>query len=133
MSRWGDHPQVGFGPFLPFAQAKQLVTDSCVGLVSLTPDIFRVAYPSKFITYAGLGVPILALVEPESQLGQELETAQIGAVALAATAIAISEALCKLLDSPPSRDAVLAWYANTADQAYVLGKWQSMIEGLSSR
>ena len=130
MARWGDHPQVRFGPFLPFAQAKHLVAEASVGLVSLTPDIYRVAYPSKVLTYAGLGVPVLALVEPESHLAQGLESAGIGAVAQAATPEAIGAALRKLLNNPPSRDMVLAWYKDTADQRHVLDQWGAMIAGL---
>lgn len=130
MVRWGGHPQVRFGPFLPFAQAKHLVADASVGLVSLTPDIYRVAYPSKVLTYAGLGVPILALVEPESHLAQGLDSAGIGAVALDATPQAIGDALRKLLDIPPSRDTVLAWYKNTADHSHVLDQWCVLIAGL---
>lgn len=131
-ARWESHPQVRFGPFLPFAQARLLIEDSAVGLVSLSPDIYRVAYPSKVLTYAGLGVPILALVEPESHLARELEAAGVGVVAQDPTAQGIATALRRLLDHPPGRDLVLDWYANTSDEAHVLKLWRDMVEGLKA-
>ncbi len=130
--RWENHPQVRFRPFLPFAQAKPMIEDSAVGLVSLAPNIYRVAYPSKVLTYAELGIPILALVEPESHLAQELEVAGIGVVAQDSSPQGIALALRRLLDRPPERDSVLAWYANTSDQAHVINLWRDMIEGLDS-
>lgn len=129
-ARWGDHPQVRFGPFLPFAQARPLIEDAQVGLVSLTPDIYRVAYPSKLLTYAGLGVPVLALVEPESQLAQELVRAGIGRAAAAPTAEGIATALEALLSAAPSPDHVRHWYAQTADRAIVLERWRALVQGL---
>ena len=130
-ARWGDHPQVRFGPFLPFAQARPLIEDAQVGLVALTPDIYRVAYPSKILTYAGLGVPVLALVEPESRLAQELEGAGIGAVAATPDADRIAAALEALLAARPSPSHVRHWYAQAADQRIVLARWRALVEGLA--
>lgn len=101
-ARWGTHPQVRFVPFLPFAQARGIIEGSDIGLVSLSANIYRVAYPSKVSTYLDLGLRILALVEPESQMAQELERRGTGAVPRAATAKAISTALETLLTAPPS-------------------------------
>lgn len=99
-SRWGGHSQVLFAPFLPFSQARGVIADSDVGLVSLLPDVYRVAYPSKVSTYLSLGVPVLALVEPESGLARDLMSNGFGAVPYAATPDAIAESLAQLLDRP---------------------------------
>jgi glycosyltransferase involved in cell wall biosynthesis len=98
--RWGGHPQVRFGPFLPFAQARHLIAEADVGLVSLNPNIYRVAYPSKISTYLALGLKVLALVEPESQLARDLESSQRGAAPQQPTPKAIGEALEKVLRMP---------------------------------
>lgn len=99
-SRWGSHPQVRFAPFLPFAQARSLIADADVGLVSLSPNIYKVAYPSKIATYQALGLKILALVEPDSQLARILERRGQGIVPVAATPFAIAAALERLIHSP---------------------------------
>ncbi|MGR3572925.1 glycosyltransferase family 4 protein [Brevirhabdus sp.] len=98
--RWRIHPQVRFAPFLPFAQASALIEEADVGLVSLNPKIYKVAYPSKIATYQNLGLKILALVEPESQLARDLERRGGGAVPAAATPSAIAVALERLIAKP---------------------------------
>ena len=99
-ARWGNHPQVRFGPFLPFSQAKGLIEEADVGLVSLAPDIYRVAYPSKVMTYLDLGVRVLALIEPNSHFSQNLETTGQGTVPIEPTPEAIGQALERALKLP---------------------------------
>ena len=96
-ARWGGNPQVRFGPFLPFAQARSLIAESDVGLVSLTSNIYRVSYPSKVLTYLGLGVPILAVVESGSMLARTIRTNGLGTVPDTSTPTAIGDALQMLL------------------------------------
>lgn len=124
-SSWGNHPQVRFGPFLPFAQARELLVEAEVGLVSLNPNIHRVAYPSKLATYLDLGLKVLALVEPESQIARDLETSQVGAVPKASTSEAIGIALERILSMPKPNQ----------NQAHVrtgaAGAWDEMLENAS--
>ena len=96
-ARWGDHPRVRFVPYLPFAQARGIIAGADIGLVSLSPDIYRVAYPSKVSTYLNLGLRILALVESESQMARELESRGTGVVPCNGTAAAVGQALKTLL------------------------------------
>jgi glycosyltransferase involved in cell wall biosynthesis len=98
-ARWGSHPQVRFAPFLPFAQARVIIAEADIGLVSLSSNIYRVAYPSKIATYRDLGLKILALVEPHSQMAKELQTDGCGAVPEVPEAWAIANALKKNLAS----------------------------------
>lgn len=111
--RWANHPQVRFGPFLPFAQAAPLMHASDVGLVSLTSDIYRVSFPSKVLTYSALHLPMLALVEPQSHLAQTIATERLGVVPAAPTSEAVASALGKLLDGPDLKAQVADW-----DQAH---------------
>lgn len=132
---WGDHPQVRFAPFLPFAEAKAIIAEADIGLVALTPDIYRVAYPSKVLSYAGLGLPILALIEAESRMAKDLATQGIGAAPTPAAdgtlpPSAIAEALESLLSQTPPREQVLDWYQQVGDAAYVLPRWQALVAQL---
>lgn len=99
-ARWGGHPQVRFAPFLPFEQARTVIAEADIGLVSLSPGLYRVAYPSKLSTYLDLGLTVLALIEPESQLARDLERSGQGTVPEAATINAIAVALKRLLAGP---------------------------------
>jgi len=99
-ARWGTHPQVRFAPFLPFDQARGVISGADIGLVSLNPGLYRVAYPSKLSTYLDLGLTVLALIEPESRMAQMLETTGQGAVAALPEPKAIGAALERLLSRP---------------------------------
>lgn len=104
-ARWAGHPQVVFGPFLPFRQARELIQEADVGLVALMPGVYRVAYPSKVATYLSLGLPVLALVEPGSNLARELMNKGHGRVPSKPTPQAIATCLSELLDAPTAFDA----------------------------
>jgi colanic acid biosynthesis glycosyl transferase WcaI len=131
--RWADHPQVSFGPFMPFAQAKVLIAEADVGLISMLPGIYRVAYPSKVLSYAGLGVPMLALVEPESELAKDLQQGGIGAVPNRDTPEAIAAALEVLLRNTIAPSKVRAWHDTIADSERIYSEWCVLVEGLKPR
>lgn len=62
----------------PFEQASALMADCDAGIVSIQPDVFRFAYPSKTLSYLGQGLPIFALVEEQSVLAREIAELQLG-------------------------------------------------------
>jgi glycosyltransferase involved in cell wall biosynthesis len=132
-ARWGGHAQVSFAGFLPFDQAKVLIEEADIGLVSLLPGIYRVAYPSKVLSYAGLGLPMLALVEPESELARSLLQGRAGAVPDAHTPEAIAAALKDLLERHITRDTVLAWHETIAARTQILSRWRALLQGLERR
>lgn len=100
--RWAEHSQVRFAPFLPLDQALGVIRSADIGLVSLNANIYRVAYPSKLSTYLNLGLRVLALVEPESQMAQDLHRQGVGAVPQQANPESIAAALEALLASTPN-------------------------------
>lgn len=130
-SRWADNSQVKFAPFLPFDQARDLIAGADIGLVSLTADIYRVAYPSKLLTYLGLGVPVLALVEPESHLARDLVSSGVGDVPASDGPDDIAAALDRLLAANLDRNTVLNGYATFADRDAVLSAWCDLVQGLA--
>jgi len=85
-----------FHPFVPQAMALEMIRTAEVALVALSPQIFRVSYPSKVLTYLALGTPILAIVEEESALAQMIKKEEIGAVAPQTDALKIESAIREL-------------------------------------
>lgn len=122
--RWGEHPQVRFAPFLPFSQARELIADADVGLVSLSRNINRVAYPSKIATYRDLGLKILALVDPESQIARDLQGSGVGMVPEHETPESIAEALDALLSNRQS-SSVQGIHSEP-----IIPAWTALIDGL---
>lgn len=125
--QWKDNPQVKFAPYLPYAQAKLLISEADIGLVSLSPNLFKVAYPSKIINYLNLGIPIFALVEPESQIARDVRDANVGSVPTSDDVedigIAIEGLLQKIVDGDIS-DNLTASFASNED---ILQRWNKLI------
>lgn len=126
-ARWDGHEQVKFGPFLPFAQARILIAEADVGLVSLTPNMYRVSYPSKVLTYLGLGLPVLALVEPNSSLARSITESGIGVIPDSNCPHDVSVALEKLLQRSGTRARVTQWHQENATAEKVLEHWRAIL------
>ncbi len=69
---------VHFYPLVSPAEAAALIAQRHVGVVSLTEELYRYAYPSKTFAYLGAGIPVLAMVESESELAHEIAERQVG-------------------------------------------------------
>lgn len=124
---------VVFEPHRPFEAAQAEIAAADVGIVSLEPGIYRLAFPSKTLTYLGLGLPLLCVVEPESQLARMVNDNGLGWVAPrdpAAIAAAICEIGEKRADLPAKRGKAAAWFASRLDRSAVLDRWSAMIGGL---
>lgn len=88
---------IRFHDYLPSRDAFDFVAGCDVGVISLSPEIYKYAFPAKTYTYLGAGLPVLALVERESELAALVEKRGIGlAVAFEEGAGAISEAIERL-------------------------------------
>lgn len=69
---------VRFLPYQPVEVAKSAIRQADIGLVTLVPGIYRYAYPSKTTAYLEQGRPIIAAVEPESELATTMEERSYG-------------------------------------------------------
>lgn len=131
-ARWAKTPQVQFAPFMPFEQAQAVIADADIGLVSLSAGIYRAAYPSKVLTYFELGVPVFALVEPQSDLAQSLIRAKVGAVPRELTAPSIAESLGDLLANKPAPAQIKTWHEAQFGLPITMQRWRQLFEDLSA-
>ena len=130
----GDDARVRFHGHLPFRSASRLIEACDAGIVSIAPDIYRYAYPSKTLTYLGLGVPVLAVVEPTSALAAEIRRHRLGVVVEERTSEGLARAFTALalwLDSEEADRVRIRDHARAASSAAVaLVHWRSLIDGL---
>lgn len=75
----GFQDKIKFPGHRPLSDAIKAMQAADFGLVSLTPGVDKVAYPSKTIMYLAAGLPCLAFVSPSSSLGRMLEENDLGA------------------------------------------------------
>lgn len=128
---------VRFEDHMPFDAAKPVIASADLGLVSIQSGIYRTAYPSKTLTYLGLGVPVLAVVEAESALARHIEENGVGHVvpgsdgkALAQT---IREAHDARADIAMSRERALAYYASGLSCEAAMERWGVLMRELDVR
>jgi glycosyltransferase involved in cell wall biosynthesis len=64
----------------PFSEANDISSQCDYGIVSLTPEITKYAYPSKFAMYTSMGLKVLGFVDKNSQIATEITNHNIGDV-----------------------------------------------------
>lgn len=118
----------------PFEEACRLMATFDAGIVSIQPDVYRYAYPSKTLTYLGLGLPLLALVEPESELATSIAKDKLG-VAVSNTS---HESLVNgfmgiatyLQTDSNNRQRIETLTNDSSSSTAVMGKWDSVFKEL---
>lgn len=124
--RWGNHEQIVFAPFLPYVTARELIREADIGLLSLSKGMYRLAYPSKLLTYLALGLPVLAVIEADSALSRLLVEERLGSVPKDDSPESIAEALESLLADPMPRTHVADWYNSNASAEAVVARWKKL-------
>ncbi|MEP6199954.1 MAG: glycosyltransferase, partial [Marinomonas sp.] len=118
----------------PFEEAQIAIAAADIGIVSLEPEIYRLAFPSKTLTYLGLGMPLFCVIEENSELARMVSDNGIGAVA-PRDPQAIADAIIALADTrkdlPTMRERASSWFASRLDRPAVLDHWSGMIGELN--
>ncbi|WP_095012251.1 glycosyltransferase family 4 protein [Tsuneonella mangrovi] len=126
--------RVRFLDHRPFAEAQQAIARYDLGLISVEPDIYRVAYPSKTLTYLGLGVPLLAIIEPESELARMIVREDIGFVVgerdSKAIAARLAEAVAARDRLPAMREQARKYYDTVMSTQARLDQWAALLARL---
>lgn len=132
----GLHGCVRFVPHQPVDVAKAAMAQADLGLVSLVPDIYRYAYPSKTMTYLEQGCPLLLCVEPESQLARMVRSERIGvdvppgdSAAMARTIAALADDR-ELLATMSAKAHVVA--ERDFDKDAVLQQWTQLLSRVAA-
>jgi glycosyltransferase involved in cell wall biosynthesis len=84
-----------FLPHQSFATAHAAMRVCDYGVISLLPELYRFAYPSKSMAYWSAGCPVLSLVEPQSELAQTIREHELGYVPATRSVTGIAEMVLK--------------------------------------
>jgi glycosyltransferase involved in cell wall biosynthesis len=105
-----------------------------LGIVSLHPGVIRNAYPSKTLSYLRNGLPVLALVEPDSQLSRTLRTYGAGRSADPTAPAGLESAIEDLLDDPVALAAMgeraRSMYEGEFSRVRQLRRWSDFFDDL---
>ncbi len=133
-----DLRNVSFHDYMaPADLAHYLRQHPSVGVVSLERGVIRTAYPSKTMSYLRNGCPVIAIVERDSELAQDLERNNAGrAVPPGDWSTLVSVVLDLRNDSIRFRSmqkAAFQLYADTFTRKARLDQWATLLENMATR
>ena len=133
LKKLASHSKIKFFPHLPVGEAKSIIKNADFGVVSLQKEVFNYAYPSKTLTYLEQGLPILALIERESELSTSLISVGVGVSIENDDITGIKELLIKISRQPDRERKVMSaaasqYYKNNFDKEISLRSWSELLE-----
>ena len=112
--------------------AKAAMFKASAGFVSLVPELYRYAYPSKTMTYLEQGCPVLVAVETDSCLARDVVRNGAGMAVPSGDVDALVNAISSLADEPESISSMQTNALEFSVKAFatdvVLAKWSSLFK-----
>jgi colanic acid biosynthesis glycosyl transferase WcaI len=128
---------VVFFPHQPLAVIMKMMEESDLGLVSLLQGVYRTAYPSKTMAYLEAGCPILAAVEPESELAAFIVANGVGATCAPGDAAGLASAVLNLKSAgfvaADERARIREVGRRNFGANQALDRWSALFAGLNPR
>ena len=126
-------PRISHHRHLPLREAMDVIVRADAAVVSLEPGVIESAFPSKVLMYLELGRPILALVEPSSELATMVVDERLGAVAAPDDPAAITDAMATLCSASALRgpNEIQEFGRSHFSKPIVLDRWTALY-GLGS-
>lgn len=121
---------IHFIPHQPMSIANGIIKSADIGIISLSPNIYRYAYPTKMIAYLSVSCPLFVMVEPESSLVSFIRKYQIGINIDPGDKAKLKSVITELNKNREKlvkmrENATLA-YKEVYDEVFVLDKWSSL-------
>lgn len=125
------------GYLSPETLAAKLQTTFDVGIVSLHPGVIHFAYPSKVMSYIRNGLPVLALIEPNTDLVDDLTRYKAGWAVDPMDHAAVKQTLESLWEDRDRlaimRDEARRMYESEFAEAGQLSNWVSLFDDILLR
>ncbi len=123
---------VSFVGHQPVEVAKAAMAKASAGFVSLVPELYHYAYPSKTMTYLEQGCPALVAVETDSCLARDVMDNGAGVAVPGGDVDALVIAIESLADDPESlnlmRQKALEFSTHAFGTDVVLARWSSLLQ-----
>jgi glycosyltransferase involved in cell wall biosynthesis len=139
IARAGDYLDrtIFYLPYVTPETAFQAMRCSDFGIVSLAHGVYRYAYPSKSMTYLSAGCPIIALVEPASELAQKVAEHKLGYTAAEHSSQSLAQAMRQACESLPvwnarRRQEVATHCDALFGQEQMLAAWMELLSSCAT-
>lgn len=125
---------IKFIPHQPIAVANTIIQTADLGIVSLSPGIYRYAYPTKIIAYLSTGCPLLVMIEENSSLASFVDKYHIGVHINQNNKTELTQTISDLNSNRERLNKMKINARKTFDEFYneslVLDKWSDLINNL---
>lgn len=115
---------------VPVEAALEQMYGSDVGIVSISEGISKVAFPSKAIMYMSTGLPVLAIMDLDSELPAILQSNNFG-VSVAPNVLEIKKGIDLILEQVKagafSRSSIAEYAEEMYSKAFILGKFTNLL------
>ena len=122
---------INFKDYVSYEVSKKIIGQADLGLVSLIPNMHKYAYPSKTMVYLEQGIPILALIEKESDLAKKILQNNIGFVSSINDHKSLADLLIKLYENQSwkleLKKACLETFQSEFLDEVILKKWKKLV------
>lgn len=124
--------RVTFWGHQPVEVAKAAMAKADAGFVSLVPELYRYAYPSKTMTYLEQGCPVLVAAEVNSCLARDITENGAGLAVENGDVEELANAISSLANQPERTDAMKKCAKKLSESAFstdvVLAEWSSLLK-----
>ncbi|MDX2505212.1 MAG: glycosyltransferase family 4 protein [Gammaproteobacteria bacterium] len=121
---------VKFLPHQSVNVARRMIADADLGIVSLSRDIYRYAYPSKTMTYLEEGCPLLVSVEHASELVKFVESSNVGVCVMPEQPKSIADAIESIYLDPQRHGQMKATAKQVSKEIFsersVINNWTTL-------
>jgi glycosyltransferase involved in cell wall biosynthesis len=124
--------RVTFWGHQPVEVAKAAMEKADAGFVSLVPELYRYAYPSKTMTYLEQGCPVLVAAEVDSCLARDITENGAGLAVKNGDVAELADGISFLASQPERTDAMKKCAKEFSESAFsteaVLAEWSSLLK-----
>lgn len=114
------------------AVAKAAMQKASAGFVSLVPELYKYAYPSKTMTYLEQGCPVLVSVEDGSCLANDIVNNHVGLSVQNGDADRLADVIREFASNPKELEKMksnaLELASAVFSQEAVIAKWSSLLQ-----
>ena len=137
VERAGGIANVRFSGYQPPDRLPEVLATGDIHLVPLKAGLGRVSVPSKTYSILAAGRPVLAAIDPGTEVPRILAESGGGVCVPPDDPVALREALQRMVDDPAGRDAMAVagrrWVESAASPAAVAGAYADLIVELNQR
>ena len=127
-------PNVRFGDFVPSARLSELLATGDIHVVALHAGLARVSVPSKTYSILAAGRPVLASIDPGTEIPRILAASGAGIAVAPDDQDAFDDALDTLLADPAAATAMgragREWVQRAASPSAIAGMYRALVDEL---